>query len=394
MYDVIVVGARCAGSPTAMLLAQLGYRVLLLDRTSFPSDTVCAHLVTVPGVVRLDRWGLLEKVAASGSPPIRQLGVMLGGVSLSGPIPPLDGIAEMRCVRRTVLDSILVDAAVEAGADLREAFVVRELLFDGDRVVGVRGRDVGGADVVHTARLVVGADGLHSGVAAAVEARHYGERPPATWSCYAYWSGVTLDRVVIHLAESRWVAAYPTNDDLVCVSVAWPVAEAGSFRANLEASFLATVDLVSGLADQVRAGTRVRPFVGTADLPNFFRASHGPGWALVGDAGYHKDPLLAQGISDAFRDAELLAEAIDSGLSGLQPLEHALVGYEERRNAAAMPGYELNERLARLGGPTDDLSRLVRDPEHNAADAKRLQGVLVGAVPAGELRPPAGLALA
>lgn len=171
MYDAIVVGARCAGSPTAMLLAHRGYRVLLLDRATFPSDAVSAHHVTVPGVARLARWGLLDTVVASGCPPIRRMTVRLGDFTFRGTPTPIEGIADQYCVRRTVLDTVLVDAAAEAGAEIREGFVVEELLFDGDRVAGIRGRAPGGGDVVERARLVVGADGLHSQVAEAVAPR-------------------------------------------------------------------------------------------------------------------------------------------------------------------------------------------------------------------------------
>ena len=220
MYDVIVVGARCGGSPTAMLLAQLGHRVLLVDRASFPSDTVSTHLVTLPGVARLDRWGLLERVAASGCPPISEMTVRLGDVVLRGSPPPVDRVAHQYCVRRTVLDTILVDAAVDAGAELREGFAVRDVVFDGDRVAGVRGRGPGGGEVVERARLVVGADGLHSLVAEAVEARRYAERPALTWCCYAYWTGVALGGAELHVQGRRAVSAFPTNDGLACISVA------------------------------------------------------------------------------------------------------------------------------------------------------------------------------
>jgi flavin-dependent dehydrogenase len=190
MYDVIVVGARCGGSPTAMLLARRGHRVLLLDRASFPSDVVSTHHVTTPGIARLARWGLLGQVVASGCPPIRRMTFESGGIVLTGTPPPVDGVADQYCVRRTVLDTILAGAAVEAGAELWEGFVVGEVAFDGDRVLGVRGRSPRGADVLAVAPLVVGADGLHSLVAQEVEAPRFAERPPLTCSCYAYWRGV------------------------------------------------------------------------------------------------------------------------------------------------------------------------------------------------------------
>lgn len=202
MYDVIVVGARCRGSPTAMLLAQLGHRVLLVDRASFPSDTVSTHLVTTPGVVRLDRWGLLDRVAASGCPPISRMTVGLGAVLLQGSPPPLDRVGRQYCVRRTVLDTILVDAAVAAGAELREGFAVGEVLFGGERVTGVRGRGADGTPAVEYAPMVVGADWLHSVVAEAVGARRYAEHPPLTWCCYAYWSGGATDHFLGVLAGS------------------------------------------------------------------------------------------------------------------------------------------------------------------------------------------------
>lgn len=289
-YDVIVVGARCGGSPTAMLLARKGYRVLLVDRVSFPRDTVSAHCVTIPGVARLASWGLRDAVAASGCPPILRMTVDTGDVAVSGSPPPLDGVAEQYCVRRTVLDQILVEAAVHAGAELRERFVVEELLVEDDRVAGVEGRDRHGTVATERARLVVGADGLHSVVARAVEAPTYAERPSLTCFAYAYWSGVALDGAEVHLRDGRAIFAFPTNDGLACIGMEWPAAEARAFRSDIEGNYLETLDLAPGLAARVRAGSREGRFVATADLPNFFRQAHGPGWALVGDAGTTRTP--------------------------------------------------------------------------------------------------------
>src|SRR5438093_9868178 len=157
MYDAIVVGARCAGSPTAMLLARKGYRVLLLDKASFPSDTLSVHYIHQPGVARLKRWELLDRVVASNCPPVHRLVIDFGPFALAGAPPPADGVAEGYAPRRTILDQILAEAAVAAGAELREHISVDEVLTDGERVVGIRGRAAGGATVTEKARVVIGA---------------------------------------------------------------------------------------------------------------------------------------------------------------------------------------------------------------------------------------------
>jgi flavin-dependent dehydrogenase len=144
MFDVIVVGARCAGSPTAMLLARQGYRVLLVDRATFPSDTVSAHFIWPPGVACLKRWGLLERVLATNSPVIRTIRLDLGEFQLTGEPPAFEGVGEICAPRRTVLDKLLLDAAAEAGAEVRDAFTMTGLLSLVDRVTGVRGRPRGG----------------------------------------------------------------------------------------------------------------------------------------------------------------------------------------------------------------------------------------------------------
>ena len=344
-YDVIVVGARCAGSPTAMLLARLGYRVLLLDRATFPSDSMRAHFVRHPGVERLDHWGLLPRIAASGCPAIRRWVVDLGDFPLPMPGEVLDGGPLQYAPRRFVLDAILVEAAAAAGVEVREGFSVQEVLWENGRVVGVRGRARGGREVTERARLVVGADGLHSLVARAVGAPAYDARPTLACSYYSYFSDVPIDGLNVAYRADRVVIAVPTNGDLTLVYVAAPIAAFPAFRADIEGAFFDSLDRVPWLAERVRNGRRAERWLGSGDLPNFFRKPYGPGWALVGDAGYHRDPIPARGISDAFRDAELLAEVIDAGFAGRLPLEAALAGYERRRNEAARPLYE--ETLAR-----------------------------------------------
>ena len=389
MCDAIVIGARCAGSPTAMLLARKGYQVLLVDRATFPSDTMSTHFIHPPGIARLKRWGLLEQLAASNCPPFYKMTFDLGPFALTGSPPPADGgVAEHYCPRRTVLDKILVDAAVEAGAELREGFLVQEILMEGDRVNGIRGRAAGGAMVTEEARVVIGADGMRSLVARTVQAPEYNAKPALACAYYTYWSGVDIEGAEIYPRE-RWITiTFPTNDDLVCTFIEWPREEFHAVRTDVEGNFLKKLDTAPGLAERIHSGNREANFVGTGVLPNFFRKPYGPGWALVGDAGYHKDPYMAQGITDAFRDAELLAKAVDAGLSERRTLDEALADYERRRNEAAMPGYELNSQLASLEPPPPEMQQLFGALQGNQTETDRLFGALEGTVPIPEFFSP------
>jgi 2-polyprenyl-6-methoxyphenol hydroxylase-like FAD-dependent oxidoreductase len=382
MYDAIVVGARCAGSPTAMLLARKGHRVLLVDRDQFPSDIFRAHVVRFPGAQALKRWGLLDRVLATGCPPILRYTTDFDDFPLSG-FPPLpDDQPREIAPRRKVLDAILVNAAVEAGAELREKVVVDDLVWDDDRVVGVRGRS-GGRPFEERASIVVGADGQHSLVARQAGPTIRQSTPPLTFGYYTYWAGMPVDGIeLIHRIEAgRVLIVFPTNDDLTCIAVQGRPDDYATFRADIEGEYLRAIDLADDLAARVRAGRRAERFQGTADLPNFIRVATGPGWALVGDAGYHRDPLLAHGISDAFRDATLLSEAIDSGLTGQTPLDDALAGYEQQHAEAAMAGFEMTLQACALRPFPPELLRLREAVRGNQAAIDRFYGEQFGAVP-------------
>jgi 2-polyprenyl-6-methoxyphenol hydroxylase-like FAD-dependent oxidoreductase len=392
MYDAIVVGARCAGSPTAMLLARKGHRVLLLDRARFPSDTLSCHYVHQPGVARLARFGLLERVRATGVPPARRQTFDVGAFAITAAPPPADGIADGYGPRRTVLDLILVEAAVEAGAELREGFAVEGLVTEDGRVTGIRGRTPGGAPVTERARIVVGADGLHSLVARQVEAPAYDARPARTCAYYSYWNGAPVEGPELYSRPGRMIITAPTNGEQTMVICYWPRDEFHRVRADIEGSFREAVALAPALAERLAAGERTERFYGTADLPFFFRKPHGPGWALVGDAGYHKDPITAQGITDAFRDAELLADAIHEGLDGQRPLEEALAGYEEGRNEEVRPIYELTHQLAGLEPPPPEMQALFAALRSDPEQASRFFGTIVGTVPIADFFAPENLA--
>lgn len=388
MFDAIIVGARCAGSPTAMLLAQRGYRVLLVDRSTFPSDVISTHYIHQPGIERLQRWGLLDAVRASGCPALRRYTFDLGDFALVGAPPPAGDVHDGYAPRRRVLDTILVDAAARAGAEVREAFTVTELRTDGDRVVGIRGHARGGGrTVVERARMVIGADGLHSLVAARVEAQTYRERPSLTCNYYSYWSGVPSG-VALCSRPHRVIFSLPTNDGLTLLAVQWPRREFHEFRRDIEGNFLTTLDLVPSIGELARAGRREERFVGTAEVPNLFRRPYGDGWALVGDAGYHKDPQTGQGITDAFRDAELLSGAIHSGWSGERPLPDALAAYERERNHAVTALYDFTCQLATLDPPSAELQRLFQALQGNQRQIDRFWGTLAGTVPLPEFFSP------
>ncbi|MGE0297549.1 NAD(P)/FAD-dependent oxidoreductase [Pseudonocardia sp.] len=319
-YDVIVVGARCAGSPTAMLLARAGYRVLVVDRATFPSDTISTHLVHPPGVAALRRWGLLDRITATGCPPIGTYSLDVGPFTIVGS----PGTAETPVAyapRRTVLDKILVDAAAEAGAEVREGFTVTDVVVSDGRVTGIRGRGRAGATVAEHARVVVGADGVRSLVAQAVRPDRYHDKPRLQCSYYTYFSGLPTDgrfEVYLRPDRGRGFGVIPTNDDLTLVIGGWRYTEFEANKADIEGNYLRIFDLVPPFAERIRAARREARLVGTA-VPNFFRTPFGPGWALVGDAGYTKDFITAQGITDAFRDAELCTTALHQALSGTVP---------------------------------------------------------------------------
>jgi 2-polyprenyl-6-methoxyphenol hydroxylase-like FAD-dependent oxidoreductase len=356
-YDVIIVGARCAGSPTAMLLARKGYRVLVVDRATFPSDTVSSHVLHPLGAAALSRWGLLDRLVATGCPPIRTYTFDFGPFTLAGSPGTADAPVAY-CARRTVLDKLLVDAAAEAGAEIREAFTVDELSIEDGRVVGIKGHSSGGGPVTERARLVVGADGRYSAVANTVRPDQYNERPELLAGYYSYWSGLPMNgRFETYIRPRRGFAAAPTHDDLTLTVGGWPFAEFESNKKDVKGNFLKMFDLAPEFAERLRGAKQVAAFSGAA-VPNFFRKPYGPGWALVGDAGYSKDPITAQGITDAFRDAELCAAALDQAFSSARPFDDAMSDYQRARDKQVQPMYEFTCQLATLEPPSPEQQHL------------------------------------
>ena len=351
-FDAIVVGARCAGSPTAMLLARKGYRVLVVDRAIFPSDTLSTHILHPLGVDALSRWGLLERLTATGCPPIDTYAFDFGSFALVG-APGTKDAPVAYCPRRTILDKLLVDAAAQSGAEVREAFTVETILFEDGRAVGIEGRSKDGSSVTERARVVVGADGRHSFVAEAVAPDRYDEKPALLAGYYTYWSGLPMSgRFETYIRDRRGFAAAPTHDGLTMVIAGWPYAEFEDCKKDIEGNYLKTIELAPAFADRLRHAKREARFAGVA-VPNYFRKPYGPGWALVGDAGYNRDFITGQGIMDAFHDAELCADALDKTFSGAQPFEAAMSGYHRARDARVKAMYDFTCTLATLEPPPE-----------------------------------------
>jgi flavin-dependent dehydrogenase len=380
-FDVIVVGARAAGAPTAMLLARKGYRILLLDRATFPSDTMSTHLIHAPGMELLQRWGLADPVVASGCPPVTAYRLDVGPFAIVGAPRGTTTAPHAFAPRRIILDAILVDAAVESGAELREGTSVDGLIVDDGLVRGIRGRNGTGRRFEERARVVIGADGVHSSVARWVGAAITHEVPALEALYYAYWSGFPTDgEFQLYQRGERGFGVIPTNDDLTAVVVTWPVYEYGANRKDLLGNYLRAFDAEPSLAARVRAGRRETRLVG-AKMHNFYRRSHGPGWALIGDAGYHKDAVTAQGITDAFRDAELIASALDDAFTGHRTQDDALAGYERTRDGSTRAMFDLTCQLAANDPPSEaeaELFALIADREEASRD---FVSVLAGTMP-------------
>ncbi len=389
MYDAIIVGARCAGAPVAMLLAQRGHRVLVVDRATFPSDTISTHVLLPPAVSHLQQWGLHGEIEKNGSPAIDVVSIDAGPFVLTGTPTPANGNSTLSCCRRTILDRILVDAADAAGAEVRQGFTVTGLIQQEGVVTGVRGHDRGGKEVAERARIVLGADGLHSRVAEMVGAARYNDRGTLTCCYYSYFSGVDMETTLAP-RDGAALGAVATNDGMF-IGIVWLRArDAGRFRADPEGTFWAAMDLAPEVAERLRAGRREERFHGTADIPNFFRVSHGPGWALLGDAAYHKDPITAMGITDAFRDAEDVADAVHRGL-GDGAIDEHLRDHAKRRDEKVMPMFDFTVQMAALEPPAPELAALLEALQSQPEHINRFLGVLAATVPVTEFMAPENL---
>ena len=304
-----------------------------------------------------------------------------GGLVMNGQFPAYEGVDALYSPRRTLLDSILVEAAREAGAEIRENFRVTQVTASGDRVTGIRGSARGRPAVTETASLVIGADGKRSLVAGAVGARLYRERPVRSFASYSDWAGVPVCGGELYQRPGRAVAVFPTNDDLTMVYAAAPMTEFASARADLEGHYLRTLDLCGDLGERARSGSRAERLRTTPDQPNTFRCSHGPGWALAGDAGVVMDSISAQGMTNALRDASDLSAAVAAGLGGSRPLAGALRDHQRRRDRAIRGMYDFTLGLAAFPQAAPGQRLFLAAVAADQQETGRFLGALAGIVP-------------
>jgi 2-polyprenyl-6-methoxyphenol hydroxylase-like FAD-dependent oxidoreductase len=371
-YDAIVVGARVAGSATALGLAKRGWRVLLLDGATFPSDTLSTHLLWSDALREFDRLGVLSEILATDAPPIGRIRLAFGEYANEAPIPTTAGYPPLLSVRRVVLDALLLAAVRrQAGITTLEGITVAELLRDGETVAGVRGVTRGsGEPLLARAGVTIGADGRHSTIVREAGAAEYDPVPPLLATYYRYYRGITpLTTPTLEAyrdASGGFCYLFPCDAGYWTLAISFPQAEFAAVRRDHDAQLAAHIARKPGLPERLAGVEAATPWRGAGDLTNFYRAPFGPGWALVGDAGQHKDPITARGIADALRHAALLTAALDRVRRRESDWQTALGAYQAERDAQSRPLYDFTvDRPPADVAPTDwsaYLGRTLADP--------------------------------
>jgi 2-polyprenyl-6-methoxyphenol hydroxylase-like FAD-dependent oxidoreductase len=361
--DAVVVGCRPAGASTAIVLAQHGRKVIALDRAKFPSDTLSTHLMTPTVVATLRRLGALDRVLATGAPPLHRIRLYAEDYEPECHYQTPEGIDYGISVRRPDFDAALVDTAREAGVDVREGTKAVRPFWAGGRLSGVWTQSASGEDVLIRARAVIGADGRRSTVAGWVGSTE----PYRKWPNQRgmVWYYVDDPRPV----RDSWLLTrvgdtigfhFPCNDGALVLLMP-PRSDIAKFRADPEgmwAAKLAMLPRLRELVEGVKVQTKQRC---TEDLPSFFRISSGPGWALVGDAGHFKDPVIGHGMHDAVLWASVLGDKLGPVLDkDDSSIDKALRSYERERDRGVLPSLYLAGRFTRthsLAGPESELWR-------------------------------------
>jgi len=356
-YDAVIIGARCAGAATALLLARSGAKVLVVDRQAYGSDALSTHALMRGAVLQLTRWGLIPDITAASTPAIRSVTFQYGSEAIRVPIKSEHGAECLFAPRRTVLDRLLVDAARKAGAHVRHGVLLSELMFaPSGRVIGVALKHESGSTTTVRTEIVIGADGRQSTVARLVKARAYFQGSNASGLTFGYVENLRHDDVHWYFGKNVAAGVIPTNG-AHCVFAAVPAQRfSATFRDDVGRGFLQVLGANSPeLRADVERGTLIGRLRGFGGAPAHLRQSHGPGWALVGDAGYFKDPLTAHGITDALRDADLLSRAIVAGGT------RALAAYQRQRDALSLPFLRSTDAIASFAWDLHEVKQLHAD---------------------------------
>jgi flavin-dependent dehydrogenase len=345
-----------------MLLARQGLRVLVVDRATYGGDTMSTHAIMRGGVLQLHRWGLLDHVEKAGTPPVTRVAFHYPDDTVRISLKPAAGVKALYAPRRTVLDRILADAAMEAGADVRFRTGVTEIIrHPSGRVTGVAGHDSAGRRFVASAPLTIGADGIRSLVARSVESPAIRTASGGSAFLYGYWDDLPAEGYEWFYAPCSAAGLIPTNYGQTLVFVGTTSECMRTIRSGGTATgFMTLLQRVSPAAwERVSAAGHPTRFRGFAGCPGYRRQASGAGWALVGDAGAFEDPLSTHGITDAFRDSELLATAVRDGRVGPPSEADALARYQTARDRLAEPLFGVVESLASYRWTMDSLRRLL-----------------------------------
>jgi 2-polyprenyl-6-methoxyphenol hydroxylase-like FAD-dependent oxidoreductase len=347
-YDIIIIGARVAGSIVATLLGEAGHRVLVLDRATFPSDTLSTHFFRAPSFRAFEKIGVFDEVQAT-APRLTVNYNVIDGIVFPEPVDRPDDYPFYLCIRRITLDDILVRRTKKTpNVELREGALVNGLLYEDGRVSGVRWKEAGQKREA-TAKAVVGADGLRSFLAKEVEAQAEHEEPVHRAMYFAYYRGIEAQEgpaAEFHYFENSLAYCFPSDNDLTLLAVSVPIDQFKEFKRDPEGRFWSELESMSDLAPRLGNAEREGPVQGTGSIPGYLRIPYGEGWALVGDAGMVMDPWSGQGIDQASTHAVYLAGHLGDFLSGEQDWETAMRAYHKARNEFSLKAYRRTSKFS------------------------------------------------